>query len=31
MPLAALDVVSGFLEQEAGDEWVDAEDATVEA
>ncbi len=31
MPLAALDVVSGFLELEAGDEWADAEDATVEA
>ena len=31
MPLAALDVVSGFLEQEAGDDWVDAEDAAVEA
>ncbi len=31
MPLAALDVVSGFLEQEADDDWADAEDATVEA
>lgn len=31
MPLAALDVVSGFLEQESNDEWADAEDAAVEA
>jgi large subunit ribosomal protein L4 len=31
MPLAALDVVSGFLEQESDDEWVADEDAAVEA
>lgn len=30
MPLAALDVVSSFLEQDMDDEWVDAEDAAVE-
>ncbi len=30
MPLAALEVVSSFLEQDMGDEWVDAEDAAVE-
>lgn len=30
MPLAALDVVSSFLEQDMGDEWVDAEDAAGE-
>ena len=30
MPLAALDVVSSFLEQDVDDEWIDAEDAAVE-
>lgn len=30
MPLAALDVVSSFLEMDVDDEWVDAEDAAVE-
>jgi large subunit ribosomal protein L4 len=30
MPLAALDVVSSFLEQDMGDEWADADDAAVE-
>lgn len=30
MPLAALDVVSSFLEQDLDDEWSDAEDAAVE-
>jgi large subunit ribosomal protein L4 len=30
MPLAALDVVASFLEQETGDEWADADDAAVE-
>jgi large subunit ribosomal protein L4 len=30
MPLAALDVVTGFLEQDVADEWVDSEDAAVE-
>lgn len=30
MPLSALDVVSSFLEQEIVDEWVDADDETVE-
>lgn len=30
MPLSALDVVSSFLEQDANDEWVDADDETVE-
>jgi large subunit ribosomal protein L4 len=30
MPLAALDVVASFLEQDVADEWVDAEDAAVE-
>lgn len=30
MPLSALDVVSSFLEQDVNDEWVDADDETVE-
>lgn len=30
IPLSALDVVSSFLEQDLGDEWVDADDETVE-
>lgn len=30
MPLAALDVVSSFLEQDMGEEWADADDAVVE-
>lgn len=30
MPLAALDVVAGFLDQDMADDWVDAEDAAVE-
>ncbi|HNS38809.1 MAG: 50S ribosomal protein L4 [Anaerolineae bacterium] len=30
MPLSALDVVSSFLEQDVVDEWVDADDETVE-
>jgi large subunit ribosomal protein L4 len=30
MPLASLDVVSSFLEQDMGDEWADADDAAVE-
>lgn len=31
MPLAALDVVSSFLEEDLDDEWADAEDVAVEA
>lgn len=30
IPLASLDMVSSFLEQDLGDEWVDADDAAVE-